>query len=106
MKQASREAATSPPLRGSQPHLAIQPPQYPRPPSFERPCRYLYNRVLRRGFSNLRLPWSPSTQKILQKFEITHRRQDGDIRCAFGYWRVGNSREPLPPIPQQKEVIP
>ena len=25
-------------------------PQYPRPPSFERPCRYLYNRVLRRGF--------------------------------------------------------
>ena len=40
------------------PHLAIQPPSTP---SFDRPCRYLYNRVLRRGFSDFKSDGTKNT---------------------------------------------
>ena len=51
----------------------------------------------------------PALKKILQKFQITHRRQDGNTAFSegdFRYWRVANGRGPIPPIPRQKEVIP
>ena len=66
--EAQRQLA---PLRGTQPHPAIQPPSTGGHPFFTAASPPLINSILLRGFLNFRLAWDSYTpKKFCKKFEL------------------------------------